>query len=419
VQRVVALELDDGTVWQVVDPPSLGLSTGAVEVRLHTGELLRLRRFGGWVSGKVERPGAVPVLFRVNPAGVCRWRVADRRGALPCATGPTERVLTGQGDGPVPPPRQLGAEDGSRIDTLALYTPDARASAGSSEAMQADMLRWFDETNAVLADSGVSTSVLVVGMLEVDSNASGDASIDRASLLGTSDGVWDSIHAVRDERGADMVVLFVEQMDGNCGIGGMITQAGGNASNAFAVVKNTCAESWHTLTHEFGHIQGCAHDAENAGVAGIDDRAYGWSFEGAGFPCNASRFCTVMAYQGVVDMNDCPGPGDVTSVNTFRIGLLSTPLVTHQGTPVGDAVVADNTAVWGERRVITARYRPRVVGSVCPGDLDGSGAVDVVDLITVLGTWGAAAAGSQIDINADGVVDILDIAVILDRYGGC
>ena len=194
LQRVVALALDDGTVWQVVDPPALGLSTGAVEARLHSGERLRLRRFGGWISGKVERPGDVPVLFRVDPAGVLRWRLADPRTALPCATGLGARALATQGELPAPPTRRLGAEDGSRIDALALYTPAARASAGSTEAMHADMLRWFDETNAVLADSGAVDVVDLITVLgswgaaaagsQIDINADGVVDVlDLAAII--------------------------------------------------------------------------------------------------------------------------------------------------------------------------------------------------------------------------------------------
>jgi hypothetical protein len=53
----------------------------------------------------------------------------------------------------------------------------------------------------------------------------------------------------------------------------------------------------------------------------------------------------------------------------------------------------------------------------CPADVNGDGAVDVLDLLAVLAAWGAA--GGPEDINGDGIVDVLDLLDLLAAWGPC
>jgi hypothetical protein len=53
----------------------------------------------------------------------------------------------------------------------------------------------------------------------------------------------------------------------------------------------------------------------------------------------------------------------------------------------------------------------------CPADVDGSGTVDVVDLLAVLAAWGDD--GVPEDVNGDGVVDVLDLLDVLAAWGPC
>lgn len=59
------------------------------------------------------------------------------------------------------------------------------------------------------------------------------------------------------------------------------------------------------------------------------------------------------------------------------------------------------------------------VGSPCDGDLDGSGAVDGVDLGVLLGDWGGSGAASGADIDGDGVVGGADLGLLLAGWGEC
>jgi V8-like Glu-specific endopeptidase len=53
----------------------------------------------------------------------------------------------------------------------------------------------------------------------------------------------------------------------------------------------------------------------------------------------------------------------------------------------------------------------------CPGDVDGSGVVDVTDLLIVISSWGETDGAG--DANGDGTVNATDILMVLDGWGPC
>ncbi len=55
----------------------------------------------------------------------------------------------------------------------------------------------------------------------------------------------------------------------------------------------------------------------------------------------------------------------------------------------------------------------------CPADVTGDAMVDVLDLLAVLGAWGACEPDCPEDINSDGVVDVLDLLEVLAAWGPC
>jgi hypothetical protein len=54
----------------------------------------------------------------------------------------------------------------------------------------------------------------------------------------------------------------------------------------------------------------------------------------------------------------------------------------------------------------------------CPADLDGSGFIDVGDLLQVLADWGAC-AGCPADLDGNGAVDVTDLLQLLALWGAC
>ncbi|MFK7960232.1 MAG: hypothetical protein AB8G96_06870 [Phycisphaerales bacterium] len=54
----------------------------------------------------------------------------------------------------------------------------------------------------------------------------------------------------------------------------------------------------------------------------------------------------------------------------------------------------------------------------CPNDVDGSGVVDFVDLLSVLSNFGVC-PGCPADVDGNGVVDFVDILNVLGDFGPC
>jgi len=54
----------------------------------------------------------------------------------------------------------------------------------------------------------------------------------------------------------------------------------------------------------------------------------------------------------------------------------------------------------------------------CLGDVSGDGAVDVVDLLSVIAVWGPC-TGCVEDINGDSFVDVVDLLEIIGTWGVC
>ncbi len=76
----------------------------------------------------------------------------------------------------------------------------------------------------------------------------------------------------------------------------------------------------------------------------------------------------------------------------------------------------------GQYEVIyaTNSVKIRVVASPNPGDIDGSGSVDVVDLLWLIDAFGAVLTDSaynpDCDLDGDGVVDVIDLLTLIDFW---
>jgi peptidyl-Asp metalloendopeptidase len=158
-------------------------------------------------------------------------------------------------------------------DLLVVYTPAARIKQGGTSGIKALIQLGIADTNRAFAESGVGLSVRLVGTMETRQNETEDFSADLASLRGTTDGLWDEVHAERRRLGADQVSL-VGAYNGNTTVAGL-AYVGASASSAFSITR-TSAFGQYTFSHELGHNIGLRH--------------------GDGYENMAGRFRTVMAY---------------------------------------------------------------------------------------------------------------------------
>lgn len=244
-------------------------------------------------------------------------------------------------------------DSGSTIDVLVLYTDDLRALLGGTSAAQAAASSAIAATNVAYQNSGVVPRVRLAGTSEVAYDEVGDISTELSQLRATSDGVMDTIHALRDQVGADDVSLLVVNGGSSCGIGYLLSSAFvanqfDFASNAFNVVDNDCAVGNLSFPHELGHNFGLDHDRF---VSPNSDPSYPYAF---GYVDSQLQFRDIMSY--VNACGSCP-----------RIQYFSSPLLTYLGRPLGisyessPSTSADNVRALNNNALLISNWRQSVV----------------------------------------------------------
>ncbi len=175
------------------------------------------------------------------------------------------------------------------VDVLVAYTAAVGAELGSAESVEAEARVALSNANYDFIASALSLQLRLAGIVEVDltgdASTTGQSGWQRSaleSLAGVTDGVMDNVHAAREATGADLVTLVVQRPDpASSGIAYVLERLG-HASEpyfAFSVVNLDSFSNATTLSHEFGHNLGCAHDRDNAGS--LPARGYHGAFPGA------------------------------------------------------------------------------------------------------------------------------------------
>ena len=161
---------------------------------------------------------------------------------------------------------EIAGDAASQVDVMVIWTPAARTNAGGVSAIQSLVNLAVANTNSSYANSGVTQRLRLVYAGEL-SYTEAAPTTDLGRLVGQADGYLDSVHALRNTYGADVVTLFGEGYvnAGACGVGYMMTSVStGFATNAFNVVDRTCAAGNLSYAHELGHNMGLNHDPANA-----------------------------------------------------------------------------------------------------------------------------------------------------------
>ncbi|MHC4949296.1 MAG: LamG-like jellyroll fold domain-containing protein [Planctomycetota bacterium] len=123
-----------------------------------------------------------------------------------------------------------------------------------------------------------------------------------------------------------------------------------------------------------------------------------------------SRALTPLEVDALKDLASPPDAPGLVAHYRFEEGAGTTTAdASAAGSPDGD--VRDGVpgrAEWVSRAADPANTAPVFV----PGDVDRDGAVDVADLLSVLGAWGPC-PGCPDDTNGDGIVDVTDLLAVL------
>jgi peptidyl-Asp metalloendopeptidase len=244
----------------------------------------------------------------------------------------------------------------NQIDVMVVYTTQARAQAGSTSTIQAQINTVISNINTGYQNSNVAQRVRLVYAAEVTNYTEPGDSWPVATwqtvldqLTSPSDGVMDQIHTWRDAYHADVVTLLVAgnpTVSPACGIGWLMDTAPNPAMapRAFDVVDRGCAINNYSLAHEQGHNMGAHHDRANASGGPPPAEPYGYGYQEP-----TGLFRTIMAYN-----TGCPG-------TCPRVNYWSNPDVNYGGKPTGIIYTAlnsaDNRRLLNDTACVVANFR--------------------------------------------------------------
>jgi len=332
----VEIPLPNGSALSVVIDatnsmgPDRFTSTGTIEGRPHSRVILSYN--AGFLHASIQDVELGSYALRAATAELAQFFQIDDALVPPCGMINTPRPVldtdaiaalarrkvaaaqiesAGVSDARLIPPSAASAGANVTVDLMFLYT-QAVMSTLSGTARTAAIQSFFDNATAKInsdfAASLIAARVRLVKIAEV--NLAGDEltgsvaswqSDALTALRSTTDGKMDEIHALRDQSGADLTCLILQRTDTtSAGLGYMLASPGENYNPlfGFCVVQYAYVTSQETVTHEFGHNLGCAHDRENSkntdGTQGTGaySHSYGYRLVGR----NQITYRTIMAY---------------------------------------------------------------------------------------------------------------------------
>lgn len=244
-------------------------------------------------------------------------------------------------------------EGNTEITVLVGYTPAASQAYSGNISSLIELA--VAETNAGYFNSAVHIDLTLVHSYELDYTESGSFNSDLTAFRNTNDGDMDEVHTLRDQYGADIAMMLIDNPS-SCGLASGI---GSTASTAFAVAHWGCATGYYSFGHEIGHLQSARHNTE------ADSTSTPYTY-GHGFRNGDEGWRTIMSY-------DCR-PSCATRINWW-----SDPLNTYNGEAMGTAATNDNARVLDETAATVASFKT--------GGTGGSGSTPNFSA-EVTGLWG-------------------------------
>ncbi len=263
-------------------------------------------------------------------------------------------------------------DDGSILDVLFVYTPQAAADQGGDAAMVSFIDATVAAANQVYNNSNTNTRLRRVQIMPLTGYQETEYSIfygytpiDNGQMLTelrnarTTPGRLSIVHDWRNTYAADIVVMVSSTtLNYVCGISGFMGIDDPTFEQyAFSVIGRPCMD-YHTLSHETGHILGVAHDRYEYRSQPDSDL---WSIVagqqvnyGFGYADPANRVMDVMAYG-----NGCAAQGFNCTIKPYYSNPdINVDSVTHPGTPVPiGAANANGAAVIRQTRNTVANFR--------------------------------------------------------------
>jgi hypothetical protein len=146
------------------------------------------------------------------------------------------------------------------LDLAVVYTPAARDSVGGVNGVLQRVTRAVADANLILANSRVDATLRLVALSEIAYTETRDLELDLERLRGNGDGFMDAVHPIRNNSGADLVQLLVNDGGDEGGRAYQLddpTQV--NSADAFGVTVARVAQVEYVFAHEVMHQLGAGH----------------------------------------------------------------------------------------------------------------------------------------------------------------
>ena len=275
--------------------------------------------------------------------------------------------------------------DANLIDLLVVYPNAVTTAAGSTAAIQADILSSVADTNLCYRNSKLNIQLRLVHMEEIVYTPTGILDDDLSRLREKADGFMDSVHSTRDQYGADLVALLTTASDAGGLASTMSYPSMAFESSGFSVnVWDQIGAPSYTLAHEVGHNMGCLHNVEDSNNV-TSSYVFGAFCYGKRWLDGGQGYRTVMSY------DTSPSP---TYPNT--VPYFSNPSVSYQGTTTGESGSADNALVLRSTAPYVSNFRSSIVQGIVASMYD----VEVTEgNYTTLGIRLATTPASPISVN--------------------
>lgn len=251
-------------------------------------------------------------------------------------------------------PRKRIWDDNTTIDMMVIFTNAAKAwvDANPGGTLTVWAAQAITKSNEVHVNSNTHVTFNLVHTQQ-DSSSYSEAGRNNASatpfalgdLSGTTDGMLDYVHTLRDTHGADLVALAMTPLLNASGVATLPAFSMGDPAVVYGFPQGEAADgfsvgdveafgsSYVTMPHEWGHNLGCGHSAQQAKQTGpgVFTFAAGWQWNDTNAATINYGSGSTVGYSSIMTYADLNNNG---SVWYYRAEVFSSPLIYCQSTGV-------------------------------------------------------------------------------------
>ena len=263
----------------------------------------------------------------------------------------------------------------------------------------------------------------VVGApLQDTTGGQGGSNLDAGRIYAYSGADFGELHAIQHQGGPEtpkanfgtsVAVIGDISGDGNADFaaGGPESQQGSGGNGFVAVYSGDNGQLIHDIDGAF--VTGEQHGARVIGLGDVDGDGT------PDFAASSSQLCFGFCSSGpgeVIVYSGATGDPISVFVGEVEMDVFGGALAAGDLDGDGGVDLVACAPFHGSGRAYLFMGEPTT--AECSADVDGSGAVDVADLVAVISAWGLCGA-CDADIDQSGSVDVADLVAVISAWGAC